>query len=142
MTTSGPATTDPSHVPDTPGFDRRKAIGMGAIAAGAAWIAPAILTMDAAAAQTGPPPPEGGFLSGTAFNCQNNPNPFIEISATGPQPGGTTRLTTTDANGTYFFGNLPPGNYDVVGPVNSGIFTTPVTVVGGNQTTLDLFPVC
>lgn len=38
------------------GIDRRKALGLGAAAAGAAWVAPAILSADAAAAATQPPP--------------------------------------------------------------------------------------
>ncbi len=37
-------------------IDRRKALGLGAAAAGAAWVAPAILSADAAAAATQPPP--------------------------------------------------------------------------------------
>lgn len=127
--------SDPSDAPD-----RRRVLGLGAAVAAGAWAAPAILSLDAAAAQT---PGAVGGIVGTAFDggCQGPPLPipFASVEAQGPLPGGTVFSTVADGNGDFSFTGLTPGTYDLRLAGDIGV---PYAVAAGPPTSADAFGTC
>jgi len=99
----------------TTGIGRRRVLGVGIAAGAVAWVAPSILSVDAASAATQQPPPRGGAISGTITVCQHAVDPGDTFLVTATQnPGGATGSATTDSNGLYTITGLPPGTYDIV----------------------------
>ena len=83
--THDPAAPDATPADHSHAMNRRRALGLGAVAAGAAWAAPAILSIDAAAAQTQPA-------------C--NPCGTVEVTITGcPGSVGGGSITLVDSAG-------------------------------------------
>jgi hypothetical protein len=66
-----------------------------------------------------------GMISGTVRDCENHPIPGVTVTLTGP----VNTSTTTAADGTYKFNNLPIGTYQVCVPltVNTQFGTLTVT---------------
>jgi hypothetical protein len=121
----------------TPGVSRRRAMQVGAGVAAGAWIAPAVLSIDAAKAATGAP--GGGTISGTATSCQGSPLDGTTIFAV--PTAGTSLQTTTAADGSFSFINVPPGDY-TVGLQPSGFGGQPVTVTAGGSVTVKVSQLC
>lgn len=112
-------------------IDRRRALGLGALAAGAVWAAPAVLSIDAAAAQT-------------PAAC--NPCATVEVTLNGCLvTGGTGFVRITDSGGnvqtdTIFppinppyvvtFQGVCPGPYTI--DVDFNGFVSCGTPLGGN----------
>lgn len=109
--------------------DRRRALGMAATAAGAAgaiWLAPSVLSVDAAGAATAPPPPpNGGSIFGFALLCGHEPNPGTFVSYTGPTNGS---VPASDIDGSFAINGLPLGVYTLT---NGGTSSPPVNVTNG-----------
>ena len=107
---------DPAVGAEPEGTSRRRAIALGAGVAGAAWVAPSILSVDAASAATiPPPPPPSGILNGVVTWCGNPLSPGVTYLLTATQnPGGAVGSTTVPDTGIYSIGGLPAGSYDVV----------------------------
>jgi len=114
------------------GVSRRRALGLGAAATGAAWVAPQVLSMSAAAAAT--VPPGFGTISGLLL-CGNEPyGNAATVSAT-PSGGGVPITTTSNpVTGEYVL-VVPAGSYDVSAEFGAGgpndYPANPVTVPSG-----------
>ncbi len=119
--------------------DRRRAIGLGAAAAGGVWIAPAILSMDAAAAQT-VAPPDPGSVSGFTVTCQGVNDPGVPVVLTGPEPSPASVQVFSDQGAFYLFANVAPGAYNVARLGDP--FGSDIVVNAGQNTTVDLSPLC
>lgn len=125
---------------------RRKVLGLGAVAAGAAWVAPSIISTPAASAATDPPPPEGGTIVGFVTVCGHELDQGDQFLVTATQvPGGASGSGTTNPSGGYAIAGLPPGTYDILlhpnGPGNTGNpdegFKGVVVVTAGNTSTFN-----
>jgi hypothetical protein len=112
-----------AHEHDTPpvaadgsaGTSRRKVMALGAGVLGAAWVTPAILSVDAAAAATDPPPPVSGTLDGLVTVCGHELDPGDSFLVTATQnPGGFVGTATASGPGNYSIAGLPAGTYDVL----------------------------
>ncbi len=97
------------------GASRRRVVALGAGVIGAAWVTPAIFSVDAAAAATDPPPPVGGTLEGIVSVCDHVLDQGDSFLLTATQnPGGAVGSTTVSGAGTYSLPGLPAGTYDVL----------------------------
>jgi len=119
--------------------DRRRVLGLGAAAAGGVWVAPAILSMDAAAAQTVAPPVPGS-VSGFAQNCLGVNTPGVPVILTGPAPSPASVQVLSDQAGFYVFANVAPGTYSVA--VLGDPFGLNIVVNAGQNTAQDVSPLC
>lgn len=139
-------TTDATGSTDErPGFGRRRVLGVGLAAGAAAWVAPAILSVDAASAATQQPPPRGGAISGLIGVCGHgvDQGDVFDVTAT-QKPGGATGSTTSDGFGGYTISGLPAGTYDILLHPTDGIggdpdenFPGAVVVVDGSTATFN-----
>ena len=106
----------------------------GGILAGASvvWVAPAVLSVDAASAATQGPPPLSA-VAGTVSFCNAGQAPFSPFLVSA---GGST--TTTGKGGAYSI-PLPPGTYTVTFQPQGGgpVETDTGVVVGAGVTTHD-----
>lgn len=130
------------HRSDAPP-SRRKVLGLGAATAGAAWIAPSIISAPAASAATVPPPGDDGMISGFVTVCGHELDQGDLFLVTATQvPGGASGTGTTNPSGGYAIAGLPAGTYDILlhpnGPGNNGSpdegFKAAAVVTAGNTT--------
>jgi hypothetical protein len=96
------------------GIDRRKALGLGVAAAGAAWVAPAIISADAASAATGDPEPciPCGSLTVDLAGCISGPGP-LQLTVTPAQGLPQTQFVPTQTPASYQFAGLCAGTATV-----------------------------
>jgi len=81
----------------------------------------------------------GGIISGTVVDSANS-EPIAGISVEASGPNGATLITSTDAQGTYSFGGLATGAYEVYLLLSGSESETSVTVsaVNGPSVTANL----
>lgn len=110
--------------------DRRQALKVSGVVAAAAWVAPAILSLDAAAAQTSAP-----GLGGVSGQVLCGPFPFdgIPVELTGP--GGTFNTVSSLPTGAYSFTGIPAGSYTLQAGAEPPV---PVTITVGGNPVVDL----